>query len=123
MKTYRLTTEELLDKRHMPVLMVLNAVNEKRFLAVLESISKGTGFGEVNGACTFPADLDEFDKANGVEFDGVEFGLYSGESVTISYHIFYHYLKIWSDKYILENLTNADIVKKLLSDFTNNFLE
>ena len=98
MKVYRLTEEELLSKNHMPVLMILNAINEDRYLEVLESISKGTGFGEENGACTFPDDLDEFDKANGVELEGVEFGLAG-------------------------NLRQAAIVKKLLSDYTNNFLE
>ena len=123
MKVYRLTEEELLSKNHMPVLMILNAINEDRYLEVLESISKGTGFGEENGACTFPDDLDEFDKANGVELEGVEFGLYSGESVIIDYRTFYYYIKILSAKYIAGNLRQGAIVKKLLSDYTNNFLE
>ena len=49
----------------MPVLMVMNMVKEKRFLAVLEALSKGNGFGENYGACTLPEDLDDFDRANG----------------------------------------------------------
>ena len=36
-----LDTDELLDDSHMPVLMVMNMVKEKRFLAVLEALSKG----------------------------------------------------------------------------------
>lgn len=123
MKVYRLTAEELLNKDHMPVLMILNAINEERFLDVLESISKGIGFGEENGACTFPGDLDEFDKANGVELEGVEFGLYSGESVVIDYRTFHYYLKLLSDKYVEGNVRQADIVKKLLSDYSDEFLE
>ncbi|MCI8527145.1 MAG: hypothetical protein HFF17_14835 [Oscillospiraceae bacterium] len=123
MNAYRLATDELLDKSHMPVLMILNAIDEKRFLAVLESISKGIGFGEENGVCTFPNDLDEFDKANGIELDGVEFGLYSGETVIISYRTLYHYLKILSDNYVSKNSEQADAVKNLLSDYLSSFVE
>ena len=123
MNAYRLATDELLDKSNMPVLMILNAIDEKRFLAVLESISKGIGFGEENGVCTFPNDLDEFDKANGIELDGVEFGLYSGETVIISYRTLYHYLKILSDNYVSKNSEQADAVKNLLSDYLSSFVE
>ena len=122
MKSCRLNEDELLDKSHLPVLMVLNMISEKRFLGVLESISKGTGFGEEYGACTFSDDLDEFDKANGVELDGVEFGLYSGEEVVIDYQTFYFYLKTLCDKYIKKNLEHADIVKGFLTDYSNKFL-
>lgn len=123
MNIYGLTTADLLDKNHMPVLMILNTVSEKSFLEVLKSLSKGIGFGEVNGACTFPGDLDEFDKANGEELDGVGFGLYSGESIIIDYQTFYYYLKILSDKYILGNPVQASIVKRLLSDYADNFIK
>ena len=81
MKDCRLNEEVLLDKSHLPVLIILNTINERRFLGVLEAISKGIGFGEENGACTFPDDLDEFDKANGVELSGIEFDLYNSEEV------------------------------------------
>lgn len=122
MKSCKLNEEELLDKAHLPVLMILNMISEKRFLVVLEAVSKGTGFGEENGACTFPNDLDEFDKTNGVKLDGVEFGLYSDEEVVIDYQTFYYYLKILCDRYIESNLVHEGTVKKLLSDYSNRFL-
>ena len=122
MKNCRLSEEVLLDKSHLPVLMVLNMINEQRFLGVLEAISKGIGFGEENGACTFPHDLDEFDRANGVELSGIEFGLYSGEEVVIDYQTFYYYLKILCDKYIAINLVHTEIVKEFLVDYSNKFL-
>lgn len=65
----RLGMNELLDDSHMPVLMVMNMVKEKRFLEVLKALSKGNGFGEEYGACTLPEDLDDFDKANGEDFE------------------------------------------------------
>lgn len=85
MKSCSLNEDELLDKTHLPVLMVMNMVSESRFLSVLRDISQGIGFGEEYGACTLPDDLDGFDKANGEELDGVEFGLYSGEEVVVDY--------------------------------------
>ena len=45
MKDCRLNEEVLLDKSHLPVLMILNMIDERRFLGVLEAISKGIGFG------------------------------------------------------------------------------
>lgn len=118
----RLNEDELLDKSHLPVLMLMNMISEKRFLTVLEAISKGTGFGEEHGACTMPEDLDEFDKANGEELDGVEFGLYSGEEVVIDFETFYYYLKIICDKYIKKNLEQSTIVNRFLMDYSNKFI-
>lgn len=122
MKNFRLNEDELLDKSHLPVLMIMNMISEKRFLTVLEAISKGNGFGEEYGACTLPDDLDEFDKANGEELDGVEFGLYSGEEIVIDFQTFYYYLKIACDKYLKNNLEQTSIVNGFLMDYTNKFL-
>ncbi len=122
MKNCRLNEDELLDKSHLPVLMVINMISEKRFLTVLEAISKGNGFGEEYGACTLPDDLDEFDKANGEELNGVEFGLYSGEEIVIDFQTFYHYLKIICDKFLKTNSEHTNIVNAFLMDYTNRFL-
>jgi hypothetical protein len=122
MKNYRLNEDEILYKNHLPVLMVMNMISEKRFLGVLEAISRGTGFGEEYGVCTMPHDLDEFDKSNGEELDGVEFSMYSGEEVVIDFQTFYYYLKIICDKYIKENTEQTNIVKELLMTYSNRFL-
>ncbi len=122
MKNCRLSEDELLDKSHLPVLMIMNMISEKRFLTVLEAISKGNGFGEEYGACTLPDDLDEFDKANGEELAGVEFGLYSGEEIVIDFQTFYHYLKIICDRFLKTNSEQTNIVNALLMDYTNRFL-
>lgn len=122
MKNFRLNEKELLDKSHLPILMIINMIDEKRFLTVLEAISKGNGFGEEYGACTLPDDLDEFDKANGEALDGVEFGLYNGEEVVIDFQTFYYYLKIICDRYIKENFEQANIVNGFLVDYSKKFL-
>lgn len=123
MNSCRLNENELLDKSHLPVLMVMNMISEKSFIKVLEAISKGIGFGEEYGACTLPDDLDEFDKANGEELDGVEFDLHNGEEVIIDYQTFYYYLSILSDKYINQNIEQATIVKTLLANYSKKFLD
>lgn len=122
MKNCRLNENELLDKSHLPVLMILNMIDEKRFLTVLEAVSKGNGFGEEYGVCTLPDDLDESDKANGEELDGVEFGLYNGEEVVIDFKTFYYYLNIICDKYIKKNFKETDIVNRFLMDYSKKFL-
>lgn len=122
MKNFRLNENELLDKSHLPILMIMNMIDEKRFLTVLEAISKGNGFGEEYGACTLPDDLDEFDKANGEALDGVEFGLYNGEEVVIDFQTFYYYLKIICDRYIKGNFEQANIVNGFLVDYSKKFL-
>lgn len=123
MESCRLNEEELLDKSHLPVLLVMNMISEKRFLEVLKAISQGVGFGEENGACTLPGDLDEFDKVNEVEINGVEFGLYSGMEIVIDFQTFYYYLKILCDKYVEKNAKYAKLVKGLLEDYSNSFMK
>mgnify|MGYP003313536049 CR=1 FL=1 len=122
MKKCRLNEDELLDKSHLPVLLIMNMISETRFLVVLEAISKGNGFGEDYGVCTFPDDLDEFDKANGEELDGVEFGLYSGGEIVIDFKTFYHYLVIICTKFLKTNSEHTNRVNALLKDYTNRFL-
>lgn len=122
MKNCRLNEDELLDKSHLPVLMIMNMIDEKRFLTVIEAISKGNGFGEEYGVCTLPDDLDEFDKANGEELKGVEFGLYNGEEVIIDFQTFYYYLKIICDKYTKKNFEQASYVNGLLVNYSKKFL-
>lgn len=122
MKNCRLNEDELLDKSHLPVLMIMNMIDEKRFLTVIEAISKGNGFGEEYGVCTLPDDLDEFDKANGEELKGVEFGLYNGEEVIIDFQTFYYYLKIICDKYTKKNFEQASYVNGLLMNYSKKFL-
>ncbi len=119
----RLGMNELLDDSHMPVLMVMNMVKEKRFLEVLKALSKGNGFGEEYGACTLPEDLDDFDKANGEDLDGAEFALYSGEEVVIDFKTLYYYLKILCDKYVKYHMEQTDIVNGLLDDFSDKYLK
>ncbi|WP_092250310.1 hypothetical protein [Butyrivibrio sp. INlla21] len=41
MNELRLNDNELLDKKHVPVQMILNEIDEKSFLKILEAISKG----------------------------------------------------------------------------------
>lgn len=122
MKNWKLEIDELLDNSHMPVLMVMNMISEKRFLAVLKALSEGNGFGEEYGACTLPDDLDEFDKANGESLNGAEFALYSGEETVIDFKTLYYYLKILCAKYVKHNCEQAGIVNGLLIGFSNKFL-
>ncbi len=122
MTNCKLHEDELLDNSHFPVLEVMNMISEKRFLSVLEAISKGNGFGEEYGVCTFPDDLDEFDKANGEELDGVEFGLYSGGEIVIDFQTFYYYLKIICAKFLTTHSEETNIVNALLKGYKNKFL-
>ena len=118
----KLSEEELLDKSHLPVMMVMNMIDESRFLRVLESVSHGIGFGEEEGVCTMPDDLDEFDKANGEVLEGVEFALYSGQEVVIDFNIFYTYLKIICEKYVENHEEQKKKIEILLSEYERRFV-
>ncbi|MBC1232567.1 ribonuclease toxin immunity protein CdiI [Listeria booriae] len=91
---------DLLDSSHYPVQAVFNMISDSRFTNIIGYISEGIGFGEEYGACTFPEDLDEYDIANGEGFDGVEFGLHSGEEIILDYQTLYIYLNKACENYI-----------------------
>ncbi|MBC2178520.1 hypothetical protein HCB27_18115 [Listeria booriae] len=91
---------DLLDSSHYPVQAVFNMISDSRFTKIIGYISEGIGFGEEYGACTFPGDLDEYDIANGEGFDGVEFGLHSGEEIILDYQTLYIYLNKACENYI-----------------------
>ena len=49
------------------------------FKQVIERLSKNKGFFDEYGACLFWEDLDDYDREITPYYDGVEFGLHSGE--------------------------------------------
>ena len=95
----RLLLKDLISREHEPIKMIFNLVKDEDFMQVLENLSNKIGFGVDCGACLFPEDLDEYDKNNN-NFVGVECGLYSGETVVVSYEVFYYYLKKVSENFI-----------------------
>lgn len=98
----RIKEDQLLNETHFPVQIILNEIRSNRFITTFNAMSEGVGFGVDSGACTFPGDLDAFDITQGFNFTGVEFGLYSGEDVIISYDDLYFYLSIICTSYISE---------------------
>ncbi|MBR4670683.1 MAG: hypothetical protein IKO84_08790 [Butyrivibrio sp.] len=122
MNDFKLNENDLIEREHLPIMLIMNMVSEERFLSVLEALSDGHGFGEECGACTLPDDLDDFDRANGENLDGAEFGLYSGGAVIIDYKTLYFYLKIICDRYLKENVIQSDIVIAYLEKFRSRFL-
>lgn len=112
-----MTKSDLLDESHFPVLL-FNDLIEDSFLQILtECLVKGVGFGVDYGACTFPNDLDDYDKATGVPFDGIEFGTHKGDEILLDYKTFYHYLKLICDRFSDGKLQDKDVINKALLDF------
>ena len=89
----KIFAEDLIEKKHYPILEVMNQISDDRFIKTVKNISMSIGFGENTGTCSFPEDLDEYDVANGEGFEGVEIALYTGEEVIVDYNIFYYYLE------------------------------
>ncbi|MCL1852415.1 MAG: ribonuclease toxin immunity protein CdiI [Peptococcaceae bacterium] len=115
-RDFRLQDTEMLCEEHFPVQAVFNAVNDTRFIKVIQGISQGQGFGENYGACVFPGDLDDYDIEMGV-FEGVEFGLHNGDEILLDYPTFYYYLKKVCDGYVQEYPQEQEIIVSLLNTF------
>ena len=91
--SFLLHEEDMLKETHSPVIGFFSVIsNPARFVRIINTLSTGVGHGFEFAVCTFPGDLDEYDIAQGMMFDGVEFSLHSGEEVVISYEEFYYYL-------------------------------
>ena len=114
---FRIENSELLDKCHLPVMIVFNMVSDSRFIKVLEGLSNGMGFGENYGACVFWNDLDDYDKANTPHYEGSEFGINSGEEVIISYQDLFYYLTIICKKYCLEFPEQTKEINEILNNY------
>jgi hypothetical protein len=120
-RDFRLYEQNMLDKEHFPVQAVFNMVSDERFIQIIEGISEGRGFGENFGACVFPDDLDEYDIATEGIFEGVEFGLHSGEEIVINYETLYKYLQIICSTYIEDYPDKQEILKKLLNNYKQKY--
>ncbi|EPV2390028.1 ribonuclease toxin immunity protein CdiI [Listeria monocytogenes] len=107
----RIKNSDLINEKQYPVKVVFDEISDEEFISIINSVSKGEGFGVGSGTCLFPGDLDEYDIAQGEGFGGVEFGLYSGSEIVIDYKQFYYYLNIICNRYV-----ESYPAKKLLVD-------
>jgi hypothetical protein len=121
-REFRLTEEDLLSEEHFPVMAVFDMIPDNRFVKTIKCISEGHGFGENYGACTFPADLDEYDIATIGTLNGVEFGLHNGQEITLDYNTFYCYLKKVCVNYIQDFPEDANEISNLLLKFKTLFM-
>ncbi len=65
--------DELLDKKHFPVYIVLNGAPDFFFPEEMRCLSMGVGFGNDAGDCSFWDDLDAEDQEKYGKFDGAIF--------------------------------------------------
>ncbi|MBC1802183.1 hypothetical protein HCA78_17470 [Listeria booriae] len=112
---------DLLDSYHYPVQGIFNMISDNRFIKIIGYISDGVGFGEEYGACTFLGDLDEYDIVNGKGFEGVEFGLHSGEEIILDYETLYIYLNKACENYIEEHSEATNQLYKYLEKYKSKF--
>ncbi|WP_228464150.1 ribonuclease toxin immunity protein CdiI [Listeria seeligeri] len=108
---------QLISESHFPVKIIFNEIENERFLDVIKVVCNGEGFGVEAGACLFPNDLDACDIAQGNGFVGVEFGLYSGEEIVITYKEFYFYLEIICESYLIDFPEEKEFVKEKLRNY------
>lgn len=118
---FRIEDDKLLNKSHFPVKALFDMVSDERFIKVIEGISKGTGFGENYGACVFGNDLDDYDKENIERYEGAEFGLNSGEEITIGYQDIFYYLKIVCEKYCKKFPNNSQKINIFLKNYKEKY--
>ncbi|EJN4579866.1 hypothetical protein NP901_002416 [Listeria monocytogenes] len=72
----RIKNSDLINEKQYPVKVVFDEISDEEFISIINSVSKGEGFG------------------------GVEFGLYSGSEIVIDYKQFYYYLNIICNRYV-----------------------
>lgn len=113
----RIKENQLISESHFPLKIIFNEIENERFLNVIKVVCNGEGFGVEAGACLFPNDLDAFDIAQGNGFVGVEFGLYSGEEIVITYKEFYFYLEIICESYLIDFPEEKEFVKEKLRNY------
>lgn len=118
---FRIEDDELLNKSHFLVKALFDMVSDERFIKVIEGISKGTGFGENYGAYVFWNDLDDYDKENIERYEGAEFGLNSGEEITIGYQDIFYYLKIVCEKYCKKFPNNSQKINIFLKNYKEKY--
>lgn len=119
---FRIKDIELLTQNHFPVKVLFDMVSDVRFVKVIEGISQGIGFGENYGACVFWNDLDDYDKENNEEYDGVEFGLNNGEEIIICYQDLFYYLTIVCDKYCREFPEKTKPINIMLENYKEKYM-
>lgn len=113
--SFLLHEDDMLNDTHFPVICFFGVIsNSDRFLRIIDHLSNGVGYGYEFASCTFPDDLDDYDIAQGLMFDGVEFALHNGESVVLSYKEFYWYLKKACENYLKKYPSESDTIQLIL---------
>jgi len=117
----RIREDQLLNKNHLPVKIIFDEIKNEQFLDTIKVVCNGEGFGVELGTCLFPDDLDAYDIAQGNGFIGVEFGLYSGEEIVITYQEFYIYLEIVCTSFLKDFPDNRNFIDIKISEYKKRF--
>ncbi|MHC5675281.1 ribonuclease toxin immunity protein CdiI [Nostoc sp.] len=99
------------DSRTDPLWIVkyyFNAIDGISFPYAINTLLKGTGYGNEYNMCAFPCE-DEDDI-----FDEVRFSFLDEDEIIVSQEIFKKYLKIAAERYIELNPERADEVQNIL---------
>lgn len=88
-----LKEEDLLRADQFPVIALLNEAANSNIIEFAENLAKGIGSGYNYSNCSFWEDLDEYDQANTLKFDGLLVTNEAGEEIIISYKDLLYYLE------------------------------
>ena len=120
-RQYRLVDADMLNTDHFPIRAVFNSISDNSFIKTISSLAEGIGFGVEYGACTLPADLDEFEIATRGTFDGVEFGLHNGDEIIVDYKTFYYYLNTACECYKKDFPNDREEIDEILEKVRAKF--
>lgn len=123
-RDYRLYEDDLLEPQDFPIKAIFNLVNDRMFKPTIERLSQNKGFFVEYGACLFWDDLDDYDKEITPYYDGVEFGLHSGEELIIDCKKLLYYLLLICKEYCSEYPEDTETINRYIQSFKDrNHLE
>jgi hypothetical protein len=105
-------------EKFFPVQAFFNEINHLNFVDVVDHLTRGIGYGmEDSGGCTFPSDMDDYERyveREGKPLEGIEFSV-DDDDVVLDVPTFRRFLTMACDAHVKRHPEDRAKIEELLA--------
>ena len=113
-----LNDEDLREETPYLVLALLNEAANEDFVEFMQNLIDGIGSGYNYTTCYFWEELDDFDRENTPQFEGLRIESENGDVITVSFDELIYYMKMLCERI---QTKDRDVISNLINEFSEKY--
>ena len=113
-----LNDEDLREGTPYLVLALLNEAANEDFVEFMQNLIDGIGSGYNYTTCYFWEEMDDFDRENTPQFEGLGIESENGDVITVSFDELIYYMKMLCERI---QTKDRDVISNLIDEFSEKY--